>query len=474
MKKIYISDLHNHIGEEVALAGWVHNRRDHGKLVFIDLRDYTGVVQMVVSPKAEDAHQKAEEVRSEWVIEIKGTVNERPEKMVNPEIETGDIEISVSDLKVHSKAKTPPFEIDTDGYEIGEEHRLQYRYLDLRRQRMTKNLRNRHNFTTFARNFLSDKGFIEVETPILTKSTPEGARDYIVPSRVEKGNFYALPQSPQQYKQLLMASGLEKYFQIARCMRDEDTRGDRQPEFTQLDIELSFADQEDILSLTEEFYTKMVEELYPQMNITQKPWPRLDYYEVMEKYGTDRPDIRENPEDPNELGFAWVVDFPLFEEEKENGYYAPSHHMFTSPKEEDLDKLESDPHSVRSYQHDLVLNGNEIAGGSVRINTPEVQKRVFDLIGFTEEQSKRFAHMLEAFEYGVPPHGGIAASVDRSMMVFENESNIREMIAFPKTGEGKDLMIGAPSRIDEVQLKEVGIELSKEAKQELEEKEDEE
>lgn len=467
MKKTYISDLHNHIGKEVTLAGWVHGRRDHGNLVFIDLRDYTGVVQMVVSPKAEEAHQKTEDVRSEWVIEVNGTVNKRPEKMVNPDIETGDIEISISSLEVHAKAKTPPFELDTDGYEVGEEHRLQYRYLDLRRQRMTKNLRNRHNFTTFVREFLSDRGFIEVETPILTKSTPEGARDYIVPSRIDKGKFYALPQSPQQYKQLLMASGLEKYFQIARCMRDEDTRGDRQPEFTQLDIELSFVDQEDILHLTEELYTQMVEKLYPEKKITQSPWPRLNYYEVMEKYGTDRPDLREDPENLNELAFAWIVNFPLFEEEKENGYCAPSHHMFTSPKEEDLDKLESDPHSVRSYQHDLVLNGNEIAGGSIRINTPEIQKRVFKLIGFSEEQSRRFSHMLEAFEYGIPPHGGIAASVDRSMMVFENEENIREMIAFPKTGEGRDLMVGAPSEVDEGQLGEVGIELTREARENL-------
>lgn len=326
---------------------------------------------------------------------------------------------------------------------------------------MQANIRERHSIIRFIREYLYHRSFNEIETPILTKSTPEGARDYVVPSRIYPGKFYALPQSPQQYKQMLMGSGFEKYFQIARCMRDEDTRGDRQPEFTQLDLEMAFVDQEAILSLIEDMYSKLVELLYPEKRITKKPWPRLDYDEVMEQYGTDRPDIRENPDDANELAFVWIVNFPLFEPEKQGGYYAPSHHMFTAPKEEDIEKLETDPHAVKSYQHDLVLNGNEIAGGSIRIHDKDVQGRIFDLIGFSDEQKEYFDHMIRAFGYGIPPHGGIASGLDRLIMILRGEESIREVIAFPKTGEGKDLLMGSPTEVDKKQLDELHIEVKK-------------
>ena len=462
MKRIQIKDIEEKIGETVKLAGWVDVRRDHGKLIFIDLRDASGKVQIVATPKNAEAREVADTVRPEWVIEIEGEVKQRPENMVNPDSPFGDLEISVQKMKVLNQAKTPPFEIGTDGYEVGEEIRLKYRYLDLRRERLQKNIRARHKAVKYIRDYLSEEGFVEIETPLLTKSSPEGARDFVVPSRLHHGEFYALPQSPQQYKQLLMVAGFEKYFQIARTLRDEDTRGDRQPEFTQLDLEMSFTKQDDILNLMEDMYTKLVEELYPGKKITQKPWPRIDYSEAMEKYGSDSPDLRKDKNDPNELAFAWVVNFPLFEEKKtEAGNYAPSHHMFTAPKEEDMEKLDSDPGAVKSYQHDLVLNGYEIAGGSIRIHNPEIQTKIFDLIGFSEEEKRYFNHMLEAFTYGVPPHGGIAPGIDRLIMLLQGEPNIREVIAFPKTGDGRDLMMDAPSEISQEQLDELGIEIKK-------------
>lgn len=458
--RIYINELKNHIGEEVTIAGWADSRRDHGKLVFLDLRDMTGIVQMVALPLGAESHQRAQRVRDEWVLEIRGKVNKRPEKMVNPELPTGDIEIEILDIKILNEAETPPIDVRGNGTEIGEEHRLKYRYLDLRRPRMQKNIRNRYEAMRFIREFLTREGFTEIETPILTKSTPEGARDFIVPSRIEKGKFYALPQSPQQYKQLLMVAGFEKYFQIARCMRDEDTRGDRQAEFTQLDLEMSFPTQDQILDLIEKIYTSLVQELYPNKHFTQTPWPRLDYDSAMKEYGTDKPDIRKDKNDSDELGFAWVLNFPLFEEAKENGHFAPSHHMFTMPKEEDIALLESAPERVRSYQHDLALNGFEIAGGSIRIHNRELQERIFDLIGFSEEQKKYFDHMLTAFRYGVPPHGGIASGLERFLMILESEPSIREVMAFPKTGEGRELLLGAPSEVAPEQLTELGIKIS--------------
>ncbi|MBI2628440.1 MAG: aspartate--tRNA ligase [Candidatus Niyogibacteria bacterium] len=458
-QRILIKDAINKINENILLKGWVDVRRDHGKLIFLDLRDRSGVVQIVVTPKAEQAYKIAETVRPEWVVEAIGLASERPEKMKNSDLKTGGIEIKVAELKVLSPAETPPIDVSGKGDEINEEARLKYRYLDLRRPRLQKNLRNRHRAAKFIRDFLTERDFLEIETPILTKSTPEGARDYVAPSRLHPGKFYALPQSPQQYKQLLMVAGFERYFQIARCFRDEDTRGDRQPEFTQVDIEMSFMSQEEILNLIEEMFCKMVVKLYPDKKITRTPWPRLDYEEAMEKYGSDRPDLRKNKNDSDELAFAWIINFPLFEKEKKDGHWAPGHHMFTAPKEEDLPKLETSPEQVRSYQHDLVLNGCEIGGGSIRIHDLKIQKKIFDLIGFSKKDTAYFEHMLTAFKYGAPPHGGIAPGLDRLLMILENEPNIREVIAFPKTGDGRDLMMDAPSEISKEQMKELKIKI---------------
>jgi len=458
MQRISIKDIAAKIGETVKLSGWVDARRDHGKLIFIDLRDASGKAQMVVVPQNKEAHEVASKARPEWVIGVEGLVKKRPENLINKELPLGDLEIEVNKIDILNEAKTPVFEIGTDGYEINEEIRLKYRYLDLRRERLQKNLQMRHKIIKFIRDYLSDLGFIEVETPLLTKSTPEGARDFVVPSRLHPGKFYALPQSPQQYKQLLMVAGLEKYFQIAKCLRDEDTRGDRQAEFTQLDLEMSFVEQENILELMENMYTKLIENLYPNKKITQKPWPRIDYEDVMKNFGTDRPDLRKDKNNPNELAFAWIVNFPLFEKEKKNnGFYAPSHHMFTSPK--GVEELE--PQLTKSLQHDMVLNGYEIAGGSIRIHNPHIQTKIFDLIGFSKKEKEYFQHMLEAFEYGVPPHGGIASGLDRLIAILQNEPNIREVMAFPKTGDGRDLMMDAPTEIGKEQLNELGIEIKK-------------
>lgn len=458
MQRIQIKEIKDKIGETVRLAGWVDVRRDHGKLIFIDLRDASGKVQMVIVPKSLDNEEEVKAIRSEWVLEIEGLIKKRPENLINLELPLGDIEIEAKSVKILNEAKTPPFELGTDGYEVNEEIRLKYRYLDLRRERLQKNLRMRHNVIKFIRDHLSEKGFIEIDTPILTKSTPEGARDFVVPSRLHHGKFYALPQSPQQYKQLLMVAGFEKYFQIARCLRDEDTRGDRQAEFTQLDLEMSFIKQEDVLGLMENMYTKLVEQFYPEKKITQKPWPRINYDDAIKNYDTDRPDLRKDKNNKNELAFVWIVNFPLFENKKsDKGHFAPSHHMFTSPK----GVVELEPQLTKSFQHDMVLNGYEIAGGSIRIHNPHIQTKIFDLIGFSEKEKDYFKHMLEAFEYGVPPHGGIASGLDRFLMILQGEQSIRDVIAFPKTGDGRDLMMDAPADISKEQMKELGVEIKK-------------
>lgn len=461
MERIKIAELKNQIGQTVKVAGWIDARRDHGKLIFLDLRDQSGRVQTVSSPQKGEVYALADSLRDEWVVEAVGLVKKRPEKMINPKESNGAVELEISAIKILSRAEPPPFNLRGAGYEINEEIRMKHRYLDLRRPRLQKNLRNRHRLIKFLRDFLDSRGFWEIETPLLTKSTPEGARDYIVPARTYPGKFYALPQSPQQYKQLLMASGVEKYFQIARCLRDEDTRGDRQAEFSQLDLEMAFTSQEEILRLIEEMYTAAVKAVYPKKTFTATPWPRLDYQQAMEKYGSDKPDIRKDKNNPDELGFVWILNFPLFEKDLEDGHLAPSHHMFTAPKEEDLPKLDAAPQSVRSYQHDLALNGFEVAGGSLRIHDPKIQSRIFDLIGFSDKQKKYFEHMLTAFSFGVPPHGGIASGLDRLLAVLENEPSIREVIAFPKTGEGRDLTMGAPAEVDARQLKELGIKIGK-------------
>jgi len=461
MERTFIRDLKEKAGEKVLIKGWVDIRRDHGKLIFFDLRDFSGMVQAVSTPKGGDVHETANFLRPEWVIEVIGTVNERPANMVNEDLPNGSIELKIEEVKILNEAVTPPIDVRGDGRDIGEESRLKYRYLDLRRPRMQKNLRDRSNVFKFIRDYLINKDFVEIETPILSKSTPEGARDFLVPSRLDRGKFYALPQSPQQYKQLLMVSGFERYFQIARCMRDEDTRGDRQAEFTQLDIEMSFPSQEEILNLVEGMYMEIIKKFYPEKKVLEIPWPRLSYDEAMEKYGKDSPDLRKDKNDPNELAFAWVLGFPLFEKKMVNNHYAPSHHMFTAPREEDLEKLSSAPGEVKAYQHDLVLNGNEIAGGSIRIHQRDLQEKIFDLIGFDKKKQQEFKHMLEAFTYGVPPHGGIAGGMERFLMILEGEESIREVMAFPKTGEGKDLMMEAPSEVEDGQLKELGIEIKK-------------
>lgn len=452
------------IGEEVKLAGWVHKRRDHGQIIFIDLRDRSGLIQLVFAPENKEIYQLANSLRSEWVIKVTGQVNERPKGMVNEKIPTGEVEIEVKDLKVLNQAKIPPFEIaDTKG--VGEEVRLKYRYLDLRRQKMRKNLVIRHKVIKLIRDFLDKKGFIEIETPILTKSTPEGARDFLVPSRLHPGKFYALPQAPQQLKQLLMVAGMEKYFQIAHCFRDEDLRGDRQPEFTQLDIEMSFVKQKDILNLTEKLFLKIVQQLVSfdkklSKKLTFNPFARIDYQEAIKKYGTDKPDLRKNPKDPNELAFVWIVNWPLFEWNKEEKRYDPCHHIFTAPQEKDLPLLDKEPLKVHSWQHDLVLNGIELAGGSIRIHQPDVQEKVFKLVGLSKKEiDEKFGHLLKAFEYGAPPHGGIAPGLDRFLMILLNEPSIREVMAFPKTGDGRDLTMEAPSQVSPEQLKELGLKI---------------
>lgn len=462
MPRTYIKDLKDHTGEEVSVSGWVDVRRDQGKMIFLDVRDASGKVQSVVLPNQTKALEVAKTLRTEWVVEVQGKVNERPEKN-KVEGQNGDIELEVLSIKVLNKAETTPFPVNEDTKGVGEEARLKYRYLDLRSERMQKNIRMRDKVISFFRDYMHKNDFVEIETPILMKGTPEGSREYLVPSRLENGKFYALPQSPQQFKQLAMVAGFEKYFQIARCMRDEDTRGDRQPEFTQLDFEMSFITQEDILQYTEKMFIELVKTLYPEKKISETPFLRLTYKESMEKYGSDKPDLRKDKNDPNELAFAWVLDFPMFEKTEDGGLQA-AHHPFCAIKEEDKEKFMKgeDIMSIRASAYDLVLNGYELSSGSVRIHDSAEQKRVFDLLGISEEeQKKKFGHMLEAFSYGAPPHGGFAPGIDRIVMILQNEPNIREVIAFPKTGEGRDLMMDSPSEASDKQLKELGIRVGK-------------
>ena len=573
----------DHAGQEVTLAGWVHRRRDHGPLIFIDLRDRYGLTQVVFDSATTAAHAVAEEARAEYVIQIKGRVRARPADAINPDLATGAIEIEGLEATVLNPSRNPPLYIAKEGGE-DEALRLKYRYLDLRRERMQRNLILRHRVIKFMRDFLDAQGFLEIETPILIKSTPEGARDYLVPSRVHPGEFYALPQSPQQLKQLLMVAGYDKYFQIARCFRDEDLRADRQPEFTQLDMELSFVEQEDVISLTEQLFTELCRAMVPQKQLPT-PFVRLTYAEAMERYGSDKPDLRYGLElvdvaevvassnfqvfknalesngqvkglrapscgsysrkqidelteiakaggakglawaaisvdggeirssfskffsaeemsalvaklagqpgdlllmvadkpsvvaatldklrrelasrldlaDPNLLSFAWIVDFPLLEWDKGEGRWNAVHHPFTAPFDEDLALLASDPGKVRAKAYDIVLNGYEVGGGSIRIHRREVQSRMFELLGISPETAQaQFGHMLEAFEYGAPPHGGIAPGIDRIVMLLADESTIREVMAFPKTQQATDLMTSAPSPVDERQLKELHIAL---------------
>jgi aspartyl-tRNA synthetase len=576
-----------HAGQQVTLAGWVNRRRDQGGLIFIDLRDRWGITQVVVDQeKVPDAHRVANESRSEYVLQITGAVRIRPEGTSNSELETGDIEIVASEIKLLNASKTPPFYINKEE-KVDEVRRMEYRYLDLRRPRMQQNIILRHRMIKFIRDYLDEQRFVEIETPILFKTTPEGAREFLVPSRYSPGKFYALAQSPQQFKQLLMVSGYERYFQIARCFRDEDLRGERQPEFTQLDLEMSFVEREDVMQLIENLMTALVEKVSDK-KLFFKPFKRLTFTEAMETYGSDKPDLRYGLEaidisdlagksgfavfvnnaaegkpikvmrvpgggkvsgtqlrkdtaiyedivrsagakalawiampeneaeevkgpigkyftidqklelfdkvgaqpgdlllflsdtrkivytavdllrrhisaqmnlaDPEILAFVWVIDFPLVEWNEDEKRWDPSHHLFTSPMIEDLPLLDSDPGKVRGQQYDLACNGYETAGGSIRIHKAELQERILKLIGQDLDHARKlFGHLLEAFEYGVPPHGGIAWGLDRLAMLFAGEPNIREVIAFPKTQNGADIMVGAPSPATAAQLEEVHI-----------------
>lgn len=468
MKRIYNTETTKYLGKEVKVCGWVQTLRSHGKILFADLRDKTGLLQLVFSPNPGfNLYKLSQKLRPEWVICTEGTIKERPKGMQNLKVETGKVELEVKNLEILNESKTPPFEISADTKEIKEEVRLKYRYLDLRTERMKKNLVLRHKVVKHIRDFMDKKGFIEIETPILTKSTPEGARDFIVPSRLHPGKFYALPQSPQQYKQLLMIGGIERYFQIAKCLRDEDPRADRQVEHTQLDFEMTFVERkEEIMDILEELIIEIVEGLQPitGRSLFKKPLPRLTYAEAMKSYGTDKPDLRKNKES-DILAFCWIIDFPLVGWSKEEKRWDPVHHMFVMPKEGYEKYLDSDPSKVLSTQFDLVCNGYEICSGSIRIHKRELQEKIFKLIGLGAKKGReQFNHLLEALERGCPPHGGVAPGIDRLVMLLAGEDNIREVMAFPKTGDGWDPMMNSPSEVTGEQLKELHIKVVKSKK----------
>ena len=470
MKRIFTSETVSKVGETVTVAGWIHARRDMGKVAFFDLRDKDGLLQVVAVPQElGEFAQVAGTCRPEWVIEIEGVVQARGAKQINEKLATGTVELLAKKITVLNEAKTPPFELDKDTSGINEESRLIHRYLDLRSTRMHNNMQRRHDVFQFMRRHLCDQKFMEVETPFLTKGTPEGAREYLVPSRIHPQNFYVLPQSPQQFKQLLMVGGIERYFQFAKCFRDEDQRGDRQPEFTQMDLEMSFVEQEDVMDLIEGMLVKTVQTLYPEKKIQQLPFPRMTYAQAMSKYGVDRPDLREDKNDPNLLAFCWVIDFPFFEKTDEavdgplhsrREGWTFTHNPFSAPKPEFMaDLLEKkNIGEIITTQYDVVLNGFEIGGGSIRNHRPEALRSVFEVMGFSDEEIQgKFGHMLQAFEFGAPPHGGIALGMDRVLAILQNEPNIREVMAFPKDGNARDLMMGAPSPLPEKSLKEANI-----------------
>lgn len=569
------------LNEKVTLKGWVHNRRDLGGLIFVDLRDREGIVQIVFNPDfSEEALQVAETVRSEYVVEVEGVVTKRDAETINPKIKTGQVEVQVSNIEIINKSETPPFSINEENVNVDENIRLKYRYLDLRRQELAQTFKMRHQTTRSIRQYLDNNGFFDIETPVLTKSTPEGARDYLVPSRVHEGEFYALPQSPQLFKQLLMISGFDKYYQIVKCFRDEDLRADRQPEFTQVDIEMSFVDQEDIIAMGEDMLRKVVKDV-KGIDVSG-PFPRMTYAEAMDRFGSDKPDTRFGMElinvsqlgkemnfkvfkdtvdnngeikaivakdaankytrkdmdaltefvniygakglawvkvvddglsgpiarffedvnvetlkqlteakpgdlvmfvadkpnvvaqslgalriklakelgliDESKLNFLWVTDWPLLEYDEDAKRYVAAHHPFTSPKREDIEKLDTEPENVQANAYDIVLNGYELGGGSIRIHDGELQQKMFEVLGFTNEQAQeQFGFLLDAFKYGAPPHGGIALGLDRLVMLLTNRTNLRDTIAFPKTASATCLLTDAPGEVSDKQLKELSL-----------------
>jgi aspartyl-tRNA synthetase len=458
--RIYIKNLKKSVGQEVIIAGWVDIRRDQGKMVFFDMRDMTGKVQCVTLPIHPEAITLAKEIRSEWVLKVTGLVKERTDKNA---AQGGGVELEVTGIEVLNKAETPPFDITTDTSGVNEETRLAYRYLDLRSERMQKNIKMRSDFVQKAREFLFSKMFKEIETPLLTESTPEGSRDFVVPSRLNPGSFYALPQSPQQYKQLLMVGGMERYFQTARALRDEDLRADRGFEHTQIDIEMSFVEMEDVMNTVEEMITNVVESM--GFIIKQKPFPRITYKDAMEKYGADKFDMRteEEKKDGKTLAYAWVVNFPFFEK-TDDGKWTFTHNPFSMPIPEHVDWLMKGENieNILTTQYDIVCNGYESGGGSIRAHKPEILEATYKVMGYTaEEINDRIGHMLEAFKYGTPPHGGIALGVERNLMNLTGESYLREVVAFPMTRGGKTSVMNAPKPLEDKQMKELGIKLNK-------------
>jgi aspartyl-tRNA synthetase len=461
MERTYVSKTPELVGQKVTVKGWVHARRDHGKLIFIDLRDHTGLLQIVFwGGGDEELFKKADGLRSEFVVSVTGTVQKRNENQINKDLATGEVELGVETLEILAESETPPIEVASEA-DAGEEVRLKYRYLDLRRDRMQRNIRLRSDFVQACRQYLFENGFTEIETPLLTEATPEGSRDFVVPSRLNHGNFYALPQSPQQYKQLLMIGGFDRYFQIARAIRDEDPRADRGFEHTQVDIEMSFVEQEDVMQTVETMITKAVEAL--GYKLKQKPFPRFTYAEAMEKFGADKFDLRgdEDKEDPKLLAYAWVYKFPFFEKTEEGGWTF-THNPFSMPVPEHVEDLlnKRNIDNILTTQYDLVCNGYESGGGSIRAHKAEILKAVYEVMGYSEQRLQdSVGHMLEAFKYGVPPHGGIALGVERNLMNLTGEQYLREVQAFPMTGKGQTAVMKAPKPLTDDQLKELGIKL---------------
>ena len=462
MKRTFIKDAMALVGQTIVIKGWVVSRRDHGKLMFLDVKDMSGVLQIVLADMADSFKG----IGNWWVVEIEGVVNERPERLRNPNLETGNIELEAKKVTVVNQAQVLPIPVEGEGYEITEEARLKYRYLDLRRPRLQDNLRTRAIFMEYIRHFLKERGFLEIETPALTKSTPEGARDFLVPSRLDPGMFYALPQSPQQYKQLLMLSGIERYFQFPRCFRDEDLRGDRLLEFTQLDIEMAFTFEEEMLQLIEELVIAMTEALGKR--IQEKPFPRMTFQVAMEKYQSDKPDIRRDKTDKDLMAYVWITHFPMFEE-KDDGSVTYTHNPFSAVEEGKRGKMNKDmPREellkIRTQQYDLALNGFEVFGGGIREHNPLNVIAVFEILGYSKKRIQEdFGHLLEAFSYGVPPHGGIASGLDRWLQAILGERSIREVVAFPTSGSGKTSVMDSPSHIEQDQLDILGITLKKNA-----------